>query len=509
MATQKQVTGFIDMIAPIAQEKAKGRDRCSLPSVCIAQACCESAYGTSRKMVDANAVFGIKVGKSRVHFGKAWKDKAYSTQTKECYDGKTYVNITDMFRAYDSIEDAVEDYYDMLAGCSRYKGCLDQTDPRTCITAIKNGGYATDPGYVNTIMKIIDRYGLTRYDPVDGTGGTLAGKTEGGGRDMTEAQLRQKVVGIMQGWIGLKRSDKSHAPIIDTYNGHTPLPRGYKVTYQDAYCATTVSAAAIVAGFTDIMPVECSCHYLIEQAKKMGIWQENDAYVPDLGDEVLYDWQDSGIGDNTGEPDHVGMVVKVAGSTITVAEGNMSGGIVGYRNLQVNGRYIRGYIVPKYGSKADVKDFPNISGNLKVGDTVNFTGKMHYTSSYAGAMGRECMSGQAKVTAINKNGAHPYHLKAVSGKGSNVYGWVDAADIQGASSGPSGDTVIKVGDTVTYSGNVHYTSSYAGAKASICRGGTAKVTAVSRGNPHPYHLKHTGKGCTVYGWVDAEKVLRT
>ena len=39
---------------------------------------------------------------------------------RECYDGKTYTNITDMFRAYSSIEDAVEDYYDMLAFCSRY-----------------------------------------------------------------------------------------------------------------------------------------------------------------------------------------------------------------------------------------------------------------------------------------------------------------------------------------------------------------------------------------------------
>ena len=58
---------------------------------------------------------------------------------------------------------------------------------------------------------------------------------EGGNEGMTEAQARQKVVGIMQGWIGLKRSDKSHAPIIDTYNGDKPLPRGYKVTYTDAY----------------------------------------------------------------------------------------------------------------------------------------------------------------------------------------------------------------------------------------------------------------------------------
>lgn len=163
MATQVQVKAFIKRIAPIAQAKSKGR---VLPSVCIAQACCESAYGTSPKMVKANALFGIKVGKSKWHFGKAWKDKAYSTKTKECYDGKTYVNITDMFRAYDSVEDAVEDYYDMLSYCKRYKACVGEKDPRKCITAIKNGGYATSPTYITTIMGIIDRYNLTQYDSI-------------------------------------------------------------------------------------------------------------------------------------------------------------------------------------------------------------------------------------------------------------------------------------------------------------------------------------------------------
>lgn len=163
MATQAQVKAFIKQIAPIAQAKSKCR---ALPSVCIAQACCESAYGTSPKMIRANAVFGIKVGKSKAHFGNAWHDKAYSTRTKECYDGKTYVAITDMFRAYDSIEDAVEDYFDMLAACKRYKACISERDPRKCITAIKNGGYATAPEYITTIMSIINRYDLTKYDGV-------------------------------------------------------------------------------------------------------------------------------------------------------------------------------------------------------------------------------------------------------------------------------------------------------------------------------------------------------
>ncbi len=66
---------------------------------------------------------------------------------------------------------------------------------------------------------------------------------------------------------------------------------------------------------------------------------------------------------------------------------------------------------------------------LKVGDTVIFSGNKHYNTSYPTAVGRSCKAGRAKITAMRLNGAHPYHLVAVSGGGSNVYGWVNAADI--------------------------------------------------------------------------------
>jgi len=167
MATQEQVKVFINKIAPIAIEQAKKHGNKIFPSVCIAQACCESAYGTSPKMIRANAVFGIKVGKSKWHFGTAWKDKAYSTKTKECYDGKTYTNITDLFRAYDTLEEAVEDYFDLLCVASRYKYALNQPTPLACIQGIQKAPYATSPTYVSTIMNIINNYGLTKYDGKD------------------------------------------------------------------------------------------------------------------------------------------------------------------------------------------------------------------------------------------------------------------------------------------------------------------------------------------------------
>lgn len=166
MATKTQINSFIKMIAPIAQRQAEKHQNKIFASVCIAQACCESAYGTSPKMKNANALFGIKVGKSKYHFGSAWKDKAYSTKTKECYDGKTYTSITDLFRAYDSIEEATEDYYDMLCTASRYKYALNQTSPYACIIGIQRGPFATSPVYVSTIMSIINTYNLTQYDHI-------------------------------------------------------------------------------------------------------------------------------------------------------------------------------------------------------------------------------------------------------------------------------------------------------------------------------------------------------
>jgi LysM repeat protein len=63
---------------------------------------------------------------------------------------------------------------------------------------------------------------------------------------------------------------------------------------------------------------------------------------------------------------------------------------------------------------------------IQVGDVVNFTGTKHYSSSGSGATGYTCKPGKAKVTDINKSGAHPYHLIHINGGGSTVYGWVDA-----------------------------------------------------------------------------------
>ena len=155
---------FLNMIAPIAVAQAKKHNGQIYASVCIAQAIHESGWGTSTKMVRANALFGIKVGKSAYKFGTAWKGKAYKTGTTEYYDGKNPTKITDFFRAYDNVTDATEDYYDMLCHCKRYKPALNQSSPQKCIEAIVSGGYATGPQYAKRIMELIRSYNLTIYD---------------------------------------------------------------------------------------------------------------------------------------------------------------------------------------------------------------------------------------------------------------------------------------------------------------------------------------------------------
>lgn len=171
---------------------------------------------------------------------------------------------------------------------------------------------------------------------------------------MTETQIRENVVSTAKKYLGCKESDGSHRKIIDIYNGHKPLARGYSVKYTDAWCATYVSAISILCGLTDIMPTECGCGAMIQLYQKLNRWVENDNYIPQIGDVVFYDWDDSGSGDNKGTSDHVGIVVEISGNVIKVIEGNKSDS-VSYRNISIGGRYIRGYGVPDYAKKTTGK----------------------------------------------------------------------------------------------------------------------------------------------------------
>lgn len=141
------------------------------------------------------------------------------------------------------------------------------------------------------------------------------------------------------------KGEDGHKWVVNTYNSIDPRPRGYKLQSKDPWCAATVSAVLHSLGNDDI--AECSCPAMVKKAKNLGIWVENDGYTPIPGDIIMYDWQDDGSGDNMGNPDHVGIVVKVDDNKITVREGNKNNAI-GNRVILRNGKFIRGYIVPKY-----------------------------------------------------------------------------------------------------------------------------------------------------------------
>lgn len=168
---------------------------------------------------------------------------------------------------------------------------------------------------------------------------------------MTENEIRDRIVNLCKSYQGIKQGSPTHHAIIDRYNSRKPLPRGYKVTYDDFWCATYISSIAIECGYDDIIPIECSCNKMIAIAKNMGIWVENDDYVPTRGDLVMYDWQDTGKGDCVGEVEHVGMVTYIATNTFVVFEGNKNRR-VDSRVMPMNGKYIRGFITPNYKSKA-------------------------------------------------------------------------------------------------------------------------------------------------------------
>lgn len=143
---------FIKSIAENAKAVCKERGYgYAQYATCVAQACCESAYGQSAIMANANAYFGIKANKNWVNKGK-YGGRVYNSKTKECYDGKNYTTITGCFRAYNNLTDSVRDYFDLLGG-KRYAASLKAQSVEECITIIKNGGYATSPTYIQTILK--------------------------------------------------------------------------------------------------------------------------------------------------------------------------------------------------------------------------------------------------------------------------------------------------------------------------------------------------------------------
>lgn len=185
------------------------------------------------------------------------------------------------------------------------------------------------------------------------------------------SKTASEILTVARSWLGKNETDGSFRYIIDLYNSHKPLARNYKVQYDDEWCATTISALSIHCGYTDIIPTECGCQKMIELFEKLGCWVENENRVPNPGDIIFYDWNDSKTEykktDCKGWADHVGIVEKVANNTITTIEGNLNRA-VSRNKIAVNSRCIRGYAVPKYDKELPFKSLQDVAQEVIDGE---------------------------------------------------------------------------------------------------------------------------------------------
>ena len=166
---------------------------------------------------------------------------------------------------------------------------------------------------------------------------------------MTEAELRAKVVKEAAGWLGVSEGTTRHRALVQFYNAIQPLPAGYTLKETDSWCAAFVSVVGAALHISGVLMPECSCGRMVELYQKAGRWVEDDNYVPATGDLIFYGWNDSGVGDYTGWPDHVGIVQACEDGTISAIEGNRNNQ-VSVRRISVGARFIRGYAVPDYAS---------------------------------------------------------------------------------------------------------------------------------------------------------------
>lgn len=126
------------------------------PSIAIAQAIVESNWGESGLAVNDQNYFGIK---------GASNQPSYATLEYE----DEWVEIEASFRSYASLEESVEDYAELIAGGTNwnpdlYKPVIEAEDYKEAAHALKESGYATDPGYPGKLIEIVELYDLDQYD---------------------------------------------------------------------------------------------------------------------------------------------------------------------------------------------------------------------------------------------------------------------------------------------------------------------------------------------------------
>ena len=192
----------------------------------------------------------------------------------------------------------------------------------------------------------------------------------------------QKVVDIALSYVGCKTGSAKHKELVKAFN--SVRPHGEKAANSSPWCAIAWTAWQILAGNTSKqVPMSYNCGQLVRDAKNLGIWIEKDSTKPKIGWGILYDWDDSGKGDNTGAPDHVGLVYAVDSKYIYVVEGNKgTSETCGKRAIQINGRFIRGFIAPEYAVKGSSSSGSTkfVTYTVKKGDTLSSIAKKYNTT---------------------------------------------------------------------------------------------------------------------------------
>lgn len=146
MSSSSSRQQYIEEFAEYAMEQMR---RYGIPaSVTLAQGIIESGNGKSTLANTANNHFGIK-GEYNGHYVLANDD-----------------HPNEKFKKYDNVGQSYEDHSKVLmsARYTKYTSTLAHDDYRGWAEAIKRGGYATSPTYVNTICSVIEKNDLQKYD---------------------------------------------------------------------------------------------------------------------------------------------------------------------------------------------------------------------------------------------------------------------------------------------------------------------------------------------------------
>lgn len=142
------------------------------------------------------------------------------------------------------------------------------------------------------------------------------------------------VLTVAASQLGYTESIRNYAVEEGITKGYTRYGAWYGIPYGD-WCAMYVSFCLHYAGVNTI-PMNARCQSWIDELQELGMYHNEEDYIPRPGDIVFFDWE----GD--GSSDHVGLVAEVNGENLKTIEGN-SLNTVRYVDYLLSDGCIQGY----------------------------------------------------------------------------------------------------------------------------------------------------------------------